>query len=72
MRWAAELICRNSVGPLAVSGETDADESGLGAQLIRAFVMQLGAELDVTETETEYSVRIRFEIEEFRPDPPDF
>ncbi len=59
-----ELVVQNSLGePLAQTKSSEA--SGLGAQLMRAFTTQLGAELATEEMEDRYSMSLTFEIAEF-------
>lgn len=52
--------------------DEDYESTGLGTQLIRAFAMQLGAQVDTGEEEGEYRVTVAFEAESFKPDPLDY
>ena len=64
-------ICRlefsNSVGTAA-----DIESTGMGAKLISAFAIQLGAEIDTTQTADTYKMVVTFEAVEFQPDSGDF
>lgn len=73
----ARMICANSIGAIQTIDETDLEARefkniGLGTQLIRAFVMQLDAEIETEQTDHEYRITVTFEVEDFRPEPPDF
>ncbi|MBR9820877.1 MAG: sensor histidine kinase [Rhodobacteraceae bacterium] len=52
--------------------EHDAESTGLGSQLIRAFATQLGSEIEIEESETEYRAAIGFEVATFQPEPLDY
>lgn len=56
----------------SVAGATGADGSGLGTKLIRAFAVQLGAEIDIQETESDYVMTVVFDAMEGVPDPVDY
>lgn len=51
------LTVHNSRGS---PSDNPAEGTGLGAQLIEAFVQQLGGELEVAETDTSYALDVRF------------
>ena len=61
------LTLANSVG-----AATRAESTGLGAQLINAFMIQLGAKMEVEQTDTSYTMIVRFEIQQFQHDARDF
>lgn len=52
--------------------EGDAESTGLGSQLIRAFATQLGSSIEIEETETEYRALVDFEVAMFQPEPLDY
>lgn len=54
------FLIENSIGKA-----TGAESSGLGAQLIKAFAIQLGATLDVEQTDEVYRMRVSFKAVEF-------
>lgn len=65
---ACVLTMVNSIG-----GEPyDMESTGLGAQLINAFAIQLGGQITIDETKDQYTLTLRFEIAEFVPDGRDF
>ena len=66
-RLLALLIIANSVGEL---GETES--TGLGAQLIRAFSIQLGGAIETDETSDAYTLSVNFDVQEFEPEARDF
>lgn len=49
----------NSMGAGAVMSEG----TGLGSQLIEAFAMQLDSEAEIASTDTEYALRLRFDVD---------
>lgn len=53
------LLISNTLGP-RVQPELATNGTGLGAKLIEAFAAQLMAEIDITETDTEYRVSLTF------------
>ncbi len=55
-----ELVLENSIGEA-----TGAESTGLGAQLIKAFSIQLGATLEVDQTDTLYRMRVVFKAVDF-------
>lgn len=57
----------NSVGAAVTSEST-----GLGAQLITAFGIQLGGKIEVEQDDDRYAMTVRFKIAEFTPETPDF
>ncbi|WP_181364377.1 histidine kinase dimerization/phosphoacceptor domain -containing protein [Ascidiaceihabitans donghaensis] len=57
----------NSVGASVTSEST-----GLGAQLITAFGIQLGGKIDVEKDDDRYAMTVHFKIAEFTPETPDF
>ncbi|MBF9033705.1 sensor histidine kinase [Rhodobacterales bacterium HKCCE2091] len=59
------LEVSNSVSDL---GQADGD-TGLGSQLIRAFLHQLGGQLTVGEDGGRYTLRVEFQREDFEPQP---
>lgn len=63
------LILENSLGPQKT---TVAESSGMGSQLMNAFAIQLGAKVDVEETEQRYRLQVRFAPLEFIPDARDY
>jgi len=62
-----DFIFENSIGEV-----TDAESTGLGAQLIKAFSIQLGAKLEVEHTSDVYRMHITFNAVDFMPDATDF
>ena len=50
----------NTRGPTNIRDEMGDDGTGLGTRLIKAFVSQLGGELDLVETTDAYTVSVRF------------
>jgi two-component sensor histidine kinase len=59
---AEGLVCleiRNSVGPDVRAQETP-ETGGLGQKLIDAFTVQLGAELEIEETDDTYTLTVEF------------
>lgn len=61
------LILANAVGSI-----TNAESTGLGAQLINAFAIQLGAKIDIDDAAGSYKMTVRFAAAEFEPETPDF
>ncbi len=61
------LSIANSVGRMS-----DAESTGLGAQLINAFAIQLGGKIEVNEAPESYTMTIPFKVEEFVPEARDF
>lgn len=64
---ACLLVMTNSVGP-----SQDLESTGLGSQLMNAFAMQLGGNIDVDATDTRYVLTLRFTVAEFEPEARDF
>jgi len=60
----------NSIGDATV--EVDVESTGMGSKLISAFATQLGATIDVEETEQDYCLIVRFKASEFEPEPGNF
>lgn len=64
-------MCRleivNSIGPAR-----DVESTGLGAKLIAAFGIQLGAKVEIEETEDTYKMTVAFEAAAFEPESTDF
>ncbi|MGR3572312.1 sensor histidine kinase [Brevirhabdus sp.] len=58
------LTIANSKGE-PVSTSNPAESSGLGSRLIKAFGQQLLGDVEVKETETEYTVTLRFRVSDF-------
>lgn len=56
-----DFIFENSVG-----APTSAESTGLGAQLIKAFAIQLGAKMEVEQTDTVYQMHLSFQIVDFQ------
>lgn len=54
------------------AASTPEDVGGLGAQLINAFAIQLGGNLNIENTEDAYTIRLSFAVEEFKQDLRDF
>ena len=61
------LTMANSVGDV-----DDADGTGLGAQLMNAFAIQLRGKITTEEADGVYTMGLRFAIEEFEPETRDF
>ncbi|KAF0677276.1 sensor histidine kinase [Profundibacterium mesophilum] len=58
------LVISNSIGT-PVNALPEGEVPGLGSQLINAFVMQLGAVSQVTETGTQYEINVKFSPSDF-------
>jgi two-component sensor histidine kinase len=59
----AELRIANSLGPRAAGSDVSTEEgSGLGTQLLRAFVQQIEGTQSVTESDGVYDLRVRFSL----------
>ena len=56
----------------SVAGATDAESTGLGGQLISAFTMQLGGQVDVEQLQDRYSMVLTFKIAEFTEENNDY
>ncbi|ASM73935.1 putative sensor histidine kinase pdtaS [Pseudosulfitobacter pseudonitzschiae] len=65
----ARLICENSVG--ADINDVEANEAGLGAQLIRAFATQLHGRIETTSTDRVYRTEVTFDVEDVFHEPAD-
>ncbi len=61
------LTLSNSVG----SGR-NAESTGLGGQLINAFAIQLGGEVQTAEAADSYTMRVQFKATEFEPEQRDY
>ncbi len=48
------------------------NSTGLGKQLIRAFVAQLNGTMHVEETEEQYHIQVSFDVESFKAETPDY
>lgn len=64
---ACELSLSNSIG-----GVVDAESTGLGSELINAFAIQLGAEVEIDEGPDSYTMRVSFVVQAFVPDERDY
>ena len=64
---ACELSLSNSIG-----GVVDAESTGLGSELINAFAIQLGAEVEIDEAPDSYTMRVSFVVQAFVPDERDY
>jgi len=62
-----QLEMVNSIGPAR-----DVESTGLGAKLISAFGIQLGAKVEIEETEDTYKMTVAFEAAAFEPESTDF
>lgn len=62
-----DFVVENSVG-----SATGAESTGLGAQLIKAFAMQLGATMDIDHTDDLYRLTVSFDIVDFIQDTADY
>lgn len=59
----AELRIANSLGPRVAGSDVSTEEgSGLGTQLLRAFVQQIEGTQSVTESDGVYDLRVRFSL----------
>ncbi len=56
----------------SVAGETTAESTGLGAQLINAFTLQLGGDIETQETEDSYTMVLTFQIASFTNEATDY
>ncbi len=61
------LLIVNSMG-----GQTSAESTGLGAELITAFATQLGATVELDQRAGEYAMTISFQSAEFVPETRDY
>lgn len=52
--------------------KTDLESTGLGSMLTRAFVLQLGAEIETDVEPDRYAMAVRFRVADFIPEPTDF
>ena len=66
-----QLVFANSVSDTAPELE-DSESTGLGAQLIKAFAIQLGGKISTEETDDQYRIVVDFEIAEFSEEAVDF
>lgn len=64
----AEFTCENS---LAAPIPDEAEGTGLGAQLVRAFAAQLGGEAVVKTGADFYRITVRFTVDETERSPAD-
>lgn len=67
----ARLQVVNSKGE-AHQLDSEAESTGLGSQLIRAFATQLGSSISIEEDDNEYRAVIDFEVATFQPEPLDY
>ncbi|MFQ1702086.1 sensor histidine kinase [Loktanella agnita] len=56
----------------SIGAHDNVESTGLGGQLINAFVIQLGGKLEKEKTDDSYMMTLTFEIEEFEPEIRDF
>ncbi len=56
----------------SASGENDVESTGLGAQLINAFAMQLGGTVEVSHAVDHYIMTLQFQIADFLEESADF
>lgn len=61
------LTLANSIG----SG-VGAESTGLGAQLIKAFAIQLGGRIDIDAQDESYKMTVQFKAADFSPETPDY
>lgn len=61
------LVIANSIGEA-----TDQETTGLGSQLMKAFAMQLGGQIDVEEAKGRYILSLSFNVLEFQPESKDY
>jgi len=64
---ACLLVISNSVGQTA-----DRESTGLGSQLMNAFAMQLGGQIDTRTSDDRYRLSLSFNALEFQPEAKDF
>jgi two-component sensor histidine kinase len=62
------LLIANTVGGI----KSDALSTGMGAQLMQAFAIQLGGPIDVAKTEDEYIVSLEFDVQDFGESSVDY
>ncbi|MCB1310738.1 MAG: hypothetical protein KDK29_02105, partial [Sedimentitalea sp.] len=62
----ASLTVGNSVAPDCPETATE-DGAGLGSQLVRAFAMQMGAEIVIDRPEGGYVVTATFDVHDVAP-----
>ena len=69
----ATLSIRNTCCGTGFEPNTEkANSSGLGKQLIRAFVSQLNGTLQVEETKEQYHIQASFGLEAYKAETPDY
>lgn len=64
---ACKLVLANSVG-----AQADVESTGLGAQLINAFSIQLGSTVDIDQQPGSYTMRVDFKAKEFEDERRDY
>ena len=64
---ACLLVISNSIGETATQ-----DSTGLGSQLMNAFAMQLGGQVETEETNERYVLTLNFNALEFEPEAQDY
>lgn len=64
---ACKLVLVNSVG-----AQADVESTGLGAQLINAFSIQLGSTVDIDQQPGSYTMRVDFKAKEFEDERRDY
>ncbi|MEO1138175.1 MAG: sensor histidine kinase [Pseudomonadota bacterium] len=62
------LSVENSKGPRAITPLPDDTSGGLGTKLMTAFVSQLNADQNVSETDDRYGLYVAFEQRDFQPE----
>ncbi|WP_342069847.1 ATP-binding protein [Yoonia algicola] len=64
---ACLLVISNSVGQAE-----EKESTGLGSQLMNAFAMQVGGQIEAEQTEGRYTLTLQFNALEFQPESRDF
>ena len=68
----ATLIVKNTCSGAERNLSDLGPSTGLGKQLIRAFVTQLNGTLNVDETSDHYRIEVSFKVETFKAETPDY
>lgn len=55
-----------------IGTQSPAESTGLGSELMNAFALQLGGQMQAAQTGGRYVFEVTFKVEDFHPDTPDF
>ena len=56
----------------SVGGANTAESTGLGAQLMDAFAIQLGARIETDKSSDRFTMTVGFKVADFEPETRDF